>query len=85
MATVTEALKDTVLGSSSDSNNDEGLPQLSAQTRSDFLLHAVTDEATGEQYMGEKEFVDAVAPVGEDYVGTVCGSPVIPVMCEVNE
>lgn len=67
MATMTETLKETLVGGAT----DEELPQLSAQTRSDFLLHALTDGETGEQYMSEKEFVDAVAPEGEDYVSTL--------------
>lgn len=62
MATITEQVKESLLGSDQD-------PQLSATTKKEFLQHAIKDEATGEYYMSEKEFVDAVAPQGEDYVG----------------
>jgi hypothetical protein len=63
MATVTEALKEKVLGT-------ELEPQLSAQTRNNFLQYAKKDEASDEYYMTETEFVDAIAPEGEDYVST---------------
>jgi len=61
MATVTEALKEKVLGT-------ELEPQLSAQTRNNFLQYAKKDEGSDEYYMTETEFVDAIAPEGEDYV-----------------
>lgn len=67
MATVTEALKEKVLGT-------ELEPQLSAQTRNNFLQYAKKDEASGEYYMTESEFVDAIAPEGEDYVSTIIGA-----------
>lgn len=71
MATVTEALKEKVLGT-------ELEPQLSAQTRNNFLQYAKKDEASGEYYMTESEFVDAIAPEGEDYVSTIVGAGQIP-------
>ena len=43
-------------------------PQTSTQTRTEFMQYARKDEETGEYFMGEKEFVDAIAPEGEDYV-----------------
>jgi solute carrier family 25 aspartate/glutamate transporter 12/13 len=61
MATVTEAIKEKVLGT-------ELEPQLSAQTRNNFLQYAKKDEGSDEYYMTETEFVDAIAPEGEDYV-----------------
>ena len=61
MATVTEALKEKLVGT-------EVEPQLSAQTRQNFLQHAKKDEGSDEYYMTETEFVDAIAPEGEDYV-----------------
>jgi len=61
MATVTEKVKETLVG-----REDE--PQLSEQTRSEFLQHARKDEDTGDYYMGEDEFTNAIAPEGEDYV-----------------
>lgn len=65
MATVTEALKEKVLGT-------EVEPQLSSQTRQNFLQHAKKDENSDEYYMTEAEFVDAIAPEGEDYVSIPC-------------
>ena len=41
---------------------------LSAQARSDFMQHALQDEQTGEWYMDEAQFVNAVAPPNLDYV-----------------
>lgn len=65
MATVTESLKEKVLGT-------EVEPQLSAQTRNNFLQHAKKDDESGDYYMTEAEFVDAIAPEGEDYVSPMC-------------
>ena len=61
MATITEVLKEKALGT-------EVEPQLSAQTRNNFLQYAKKDEGSDEYYMTESEFVDAIAPEGEDYV-----------------
>jgi hypothetical protein len=61
MATVTEKVKDTLLGV-------EQLPQVSEQNRAEFLTFARKDEETGEYYMTEAEFIDAIAPASEDYV-----------------
>lgn len=61
MATVTEAVKEALVGT-------EEEPELSSQTRSEFMQHAIKDEETGEYYMGEHEFIDAIAPETEDYV-----------------
>ena len=58
---VTEKVKETLVGT-------ENETQLSNSTRSEFMQHAVKDEETGEYYMGQKEFIDAIAPIGEDYV-----------------
>ncbi|KAF7184989.1 Calcium-binding mitochondrial carrier protein Aralar2 [Pseudocercospora fuligena] len=57
---VKDGVKETLLGT-------EEEPQLSQQTRGDFMSHAIKDEESGEYYMTEKEFVNAVAPEGEDY------------------
>jgi solute carrier family 25 aspartate/glutamate transporter 12/13 len=61
MATVTEKVSETLLGASTE-------PQLSEQNRQEFLKHAMKDETTGEYYMTEHEFVEAIAPAAEDYV-----------------
>ncbi|TKA76096.1 hypothetical protein B0A55_04415 [Friedmanniomyces simplex] len=60
MATVVDQVKETLVGTESGAG-------LSAQTRYDFMQNAVKDDE-GELYMGEKEFVDAIAPEGEDYI-----------------
>jgi solute carrier family 25 (mitochondrial aspartate/glutamate transporter), member 12/13 len=54
-------VKDSLLGT-------EQPTQLSAQTRSTFLLHARKDSESGEPYMGKEEFINAIAPITEDYV-----------------
>lgn len=64
MASIAEKVKETLIGTDEE-------PQLSDQTRQDFLARALTDAETGEHYLGQQEFIDAVAPVGEDYVGEI--------------
>lgn len=64
MATVTEKVKETLVGT-------EEEPQLSSQTRHNFTQYAKRDEESGELYMGSQEFIDAIAPEGEDYVRTL--------------
>ena len=66
MANIQEAVKESLLGTTRE-------PELSAQTRAAFDRNAKKDEATGEYYLTESEFVDAVAPEGEDYVS--CSIP----------
>lgn len=61
MATVTETVKESLLGTTRE-------PQLSQQAKVTFDQNATKDEETGELYMTEEQFVDAIAPVGEDYV-----------------
>ncbi len=61
MATVKESIKESLVGSTQE-------PQLSQQIRQNFLRKAKVDQKTGEPYMTEDEFIDAIAPVGEDYV-----------------
>ncbi|KAF2427361.1 mitochondrial carrier protein [Tothia fuscella] len=60
METVTVKVKDTLLGV-------ESAPDVTEQNRMDFMKHAVKDEESGEFYMTENEFIEAVAPQGEDY------------------
>lgn len=62
MATVTETVKETLVGITIE-------PELSDEIRATFERYSVQDEVTGESYMTEKEFVNAIAPVNEDYVG----------------
>ena len=61
MATVKEAVKETLVGTTRE-------PLLSAQAKATVEKHARKDEETGELYMVADDFVDAIAPVGEDYV-----------------
>ena len=58
---VKEAVKETLVGS------DEPV-QLSSQTKSRFFSNAVKDPETGELYMSQEEFINAVAPQNEDFV-----------------
>jgi solute carrier family 25 aspartate/glutamate transporter 12/13 len=62
---VKEGVKETLLGSEVDAEVGEA----SAQYRNLFMQFAKkTDDEDGEYYMTAKEFVDAIAPAGEDYV-----------------
>jgi len=45
--------------------------QLSAQSKATFDKNARKDEKTGELFMGEGEFINAIAPEGEDYVSCI--------------
>ncbi|KAH9868521.1 hypothetical protein J1614_007593 [Plenodomus biglobosus] len=60
MASVTEQVGEVLLGTT-----DE--PQLSQLTRSAFMKYAHKDEATGDYFLNEDQFIDAVAPESEDY------------------
>lgn len=61
MATVTEAVKETLVGTTRE-------PELSSQTKATFDRNSRQDDENGELYMTETEFVDAIAPATEDYV-----------------
>ncbi|KAL6705814.1 mitochondrial aspartate-glutamate transporter agc1 [Coniothyrium glycines] len=60
MASVTEQVGEVLLGTT-----DE--PQLSQLTRAAFMKHAHKDEATGDYFLNQDQFIDAVAPESEDY------------------
>ncbi|TKA74261.1 hypothetical protein B0A49_06469 [Cryomyces minteri] len=60
MATITESVTEALLGTTQE-------PQLSQQTRAEFMKHARKDEQTDEYYLGEEEFIEAIAPESEDY------------------
>ncbi|GAO15775.1 uncharacterized protein UV8b_03105 [Ustilaginoidea virens] len=62
-AVIKEAVKETLVGS----EVEEPGAQLSAQSRARFNAHAVNDPETGELYMGQDEFINAIAPKDEDY------------------
>ncbi|KAH0266732.1 hypothetical protein KCU91_g10569, partial [Aureobasidium melanogenum] len=59
-AALKESVKETLLGV-------EDEPQLSSQMRAEFMQHAKTDPESGDHYMGQEEFVNAIAPESEDY------------------
>jgi len=61
MASAKVAIKKTLLGT-------EQEPDLSLQSKANFDRNARTDEATGEMYMVEEDFVNAIAPNTEIYV-----------------
>lgn len=61
MAALKEEVREALLGTT-----DE--PQLSQLTRAAFMKHAQKDEATGDFFLTEQSFIDAVAPESEDYV-----------------
>jgi solute carrier family 25 aspartate/glutamate transporter 12/13 len=58
-----EVVKETLLGS-----EQVVEVQLSAQSKATFDKNARKDAETGELFMGEEEFINAVAPESEDYV-----------------
>ncbi|KAI4229919.1 MAG: hypothetical protein L6R36_000428 [Xanthoria steineri] len=60
MATVKEQIKESLVGTIIE-------PSLSTDAQATFLRKAKKDEETGELYMTEEEFVDAIAPENEDY------------------
>ena len=61
MATVKAQVTEALLGTTQE-------PQLSQQSRASFMTHARRDEETGEYFLGENGFIDAIAPHSEDYV-----------------
>ena len=61
MSTVKAAVKESLLGV-------EKEPDLSLQTKATFEKYAQQDEATGEKYISEEDFVSAIAPETENYV-----------------
>lgn len=61
MASVSEQVGEVLLGTTEE-------PQLSQLTRAAFMKHAQKDEATGDYFLNEDQFIDAVAPESEDYV-----------------
>lgn len=61
MANVKETVKASLVGVSQE-------PQPSQQIKSNFMQHAHKDEESGEFYMAEEQFINAIAPKHEDYV-----------------
>ena len=63
MATAKQAIKESLLGTTTE-------PELSQQTKATFDRNARQDEATGEFFMTEEDFVNAIAPANENYVNS---------------
>ena len=61
MATMAESVKESLIGATRE-------PQLSQQAKATFDSNARRDKETGELFMTETEFVNAIAPPTEDYV-----------------
>jgi solute carrier family 25 aspartate/glutamate transporter 12/13 len=68
MTKVTEAVKATLVGT------EEELG-LSHQIKANFIQYAQKDETTGELYMTEDNFVNAIAPNNQDYVSATVQRP----------
>ena len=64
MSKVTEAVRQSLVGSSEQ-------PQLSHQIKANFNHYARKDEQTGDLYMNQDDFINAVAPKQEDYVSLI--------------
>ncbi|KMU86368.1 mitochondrial inner membrane protein [Coccidioides immitis H538.4] len=62
MAQVKDALKASLVGT------PEQETPMTAQVRANFMQHARTDTGTGELYMMEEDFINAIAPKQENYV-----------------
>ena len=62
MAAVKEAVKESLVGTTVE-------PSLSRQSKAAFDKYA-RHQDEGDSYMTEEDFVDAIAPAGEDYVRT---------------
>ncbi|KAL4787853.1 mitochondrial carrier domain-containing protein [Aspergillus varians] len=61
MTGVKEAVKQSLVGTTIDE------PSVSKQIKTNFLKHSHKDAESGELYMTESDFVDAIAPKHEDY------------------
>lgn len=71
MATVKDQVKQSLVGTIIE-------PSLSTDAQATFERNASKDEDTGELYMTEDEFVDAIAPAHEDYVSFLANEPINP-------
>ena len=60
---VKDVVKETLLGAEVVQD-----VKITAQSKATFEKNARSDAESGELYMSEEDFVNAVAPVGEDYV-----------------
>lgn len=79
MTTVKEQVKQSLVGTVIE-------PSLSTDAQATFERHAKKDESTGESYMTEDEFVDAIAPENEDYVRHPAPIALLPtVLSPIND
>jgi solute carrier family 25 (mitochondrial aspartate/glutamate transporter), member 12/13 len=63
------AVKGALQGTPAGARQSEADPNPSAQTRANFEKYARRDES-GESYMTEEDFVNAIVPKDEDFVGS---------------
>ena len=77
---VKEVVKEKLLGAETAQD-----VQLSAQSKATFEKYAQKDEDTGESFLGEEEFINAVAPAGEDYVSRSASSCTHPEEASADE
>jgi solute carrier family 25 (mitochondrial aspartate/glutamate transporter), member 12/13 len=63
MATVKEQVVESLIGTSAE-------PQLNKETRAAFMKYAQKDES-GDYYLDEPNFIEAIAPATEDYVSSI--------------
>ncbi|KAK2807561.1 hypothetical protein FQN50_005429 [Emmonsiellopsis sp. PD_5] len=63
MAGATKTVKESIVGTLA----PEPTQPVTAQIKSHFQHHARTDSETGEHYMNEEDFINAIAPIHEDY------------------
>jgi solute carrier family 25 aspartate/glutamate transporter 12/13 len=68
-------VKESLLGSEQQAN-----VQVSAQSKATFDKNARKDEESGELFMGEEEFINAIAPASEDYVSYILA----PLICGIS-
>lgn len=69
-----EVVKEKLLGT----ELPEEEMQLSAQSKATFDKNARKEADSDELYMSEEEFINAIAPEGEDYVSqSICNSPYV--------
>jgi len=61
MATVKEQVVESLLGTTAE-------PQLNKEARASFMKYAQKDEESGDYYLDEQNFIEAIAPASEDYV-----------------
>lgn len=64
MASVKESIKDSIVGNLV----PESVLPITTRIKAHFQHHARADSETGERYMNEEDFINAIAPVHEDYV-----------------